>query len=234
MVFYLKPRGGITRRLADEAKRKEDVSVRVLIDGPYGGMPARWSKGFDHTVLIAGGSGSAFTLALIEDWISRRNSYPTRELKVILATRDADMRTWYVEELQRIAERQCDVGLGEITGLSIEFYETCGTASEIPQKSHNSPSSSDEEEIGKEAKAKCYARSAVSLFGIKYFRGRPDTCAIVREISLQESRSTVGVAVCGPSGMVYDVASEAAVQQQRIVRGHAGAQEVWFHREAFS
>lgn len=233
MVFYLQPRGGLTRRLARMAQKQADVDVRILLEGPYGGMPARWFKGFDHTLLIAGGSGSAFTLSLIEDWLSQRDSNWTGQLKVLLATRDVEMRIWYTEELQRIAERRCGTGLGEVADLGIHFYETHNISVVAPAS--NSLSSGDDEEKRKQGpQIRSSTHSATSLFSIKFFRGRPDTGSAVREMSLQASDCTVGVAVCGPSGMVYDVAHAAVAQQQRIISGHAGASEVWFHRESFS
>lgn len=154
MIFFVQPRGGLTRRLATLAEKKPDITVKVLVEGPYGGMPARWYKGFDRTLLVAGGSGSAFTLSLIEDWLQRRESKSSKkELKVILATRDPEMRMWYTEELQRIAERRCDALLSEISNLTIHFYEThetTATNSPILRRSvelaESSSSTSGEEE----------------------------------------------------------------------------------------
>ncbi|KAG8421484.1 hypothetical protein J3458_003361 [Metarhizium acridum] len=233
MVFHLEPLRGLTDRLARMARKQEDVSLRVLLEGPYAGLPARWYKGFDRTILIAGGSGSVFTLPLIEDWLSRRDSNSTSELKVVLATKDVEMRIWYTEELQRVAERQCGSGATEFPGVGVLLHETYDSAVEIPV-SRTTSYGSDEEKGKEEQRVQSSANSTTSLFGIKVFRGRPDTGATVRETSLQQSVGTVGIAVCGPAGMVYDVASEAAAQQQRIMSGHAGTSEVWFHLESFS
>ncbi|KAK2592030.1 hypothetical protein QQS21_010263 [Conoideocrella luteorostrata] len=238
MVFYVQPRGGLTRRLASVAEKHPDSSIRVLLEGPYGGLPKRWYRGFDHTLLIAGGSGCAFTLSLVEDWLRRHEPDSGHQLKVVLATRDPEMRIWYIEELQRMAERQRAAALAEIPSLSIHIYQTFHSATAAngsAARSYKVPSSSSAEEKGRvESKTESSADSTISLFGMKFFRGRPDTGAAVRDISLSESSGTVGVAVCGPSGMVYDVSCEAATQQQRIVCGHSGASEVWLHQEAFS
>lgn len=53
MELIVKIREGITRRLAMEEE------VRVLLDGPYGGMQGK-AKSFDHVLLLAGGSGMFF------------------------------------------------------------------------------------------------------------------------------------------------------------------------------
>ena len=226
MVFYVQPRGGLTRRLAALASKLPDSTVRVLLEGPYGGMPTRWYNGFDRTLLVAGGSGTAFTLSLIEDWL-RYGAQSTRQMEVVLATRDPDMRVWYLEELQHMAERQRGAGLAEVAGLSVHIYETYQT--ETQEKKRGEEKADGTAVVQPQSSAS----SAMSLFGVRFFRGRPDTAAAVRETALRD-RGSLGVAVCGPKGMVYDVATESAAQQKRIMAGEAGADEVWFHREAFS
>jgi ferric-chelate reductase len=240
LVFYVQPRGGLTRRLASLADKSPNATVGVLLEGPYGGMPARWSKGFDRTLLVAGGSGCGFTLALIEDWIRRRESC-CAQLHVVLATRDPDMRIWYTEELQRLAAYHSVKNLTEIPGLTIYLYETgpVPNAGGLPHS--ESPSSSDatddEKKIATTRDMKRLANaetsSVASLFGVKFFRGRPDTAEAVNALAIQEDVS-VGVTVCGPSGMVYDVSTAAAAAQRRIVAGKKGASELWLHKEAFS
>lgn len=236
LIFYLQPRGGLTRRLASLARKQPGAGVKVLLEGPYGGLPMRWSKGFDRTLLVGGGSGCGLTLSLIEDWLRNRDPSPGRELKVVLATRDPEMRIWYVEELHHMAERRREANLAEIPGLSIALYETHAppAASPVTQTSGFASSGDDDEKGQPQPRLREDSSSTASLFSVKFFRGRPDTGSAVRELSLQEPHGSVGVAVCGPSGMVHDVAAEAAAQQQRIVRGQSGASEVWFHKEAFS
>lgn len=237
MVFYVHPRGGMTRRLAEMARKQPESRVRVLVEGPYGGLPRRWSEGSDQTLLIAGGSGTAFTLSLIEDWLSQGIRVPPCTLKVVLATRDPEFRVWYIEELQRMSERQCGAGLTEVSGLSIHIHETCDPAmiKRSQPRALEEVSTSDDEKVHQsEAMTRLSASSSLSLFGVRFFRGRPDTAAAVKSACMQGQADTVGVVVCGPSGMVHDVSCEAAAQQQRILRGRAGPSEVWFHKEAFS
>lgn len=247
LVFYVQPRGGLTRRLAARAESSASSStggatIPVLIEGPYGGMPARWSGGFDRTLLVAGGSGCGFTLALIEDWIRNRPSCCAR-LHVLLATRDPEMRIWYIEELQRLADHHSVKNLTEIPGLTVHFYETGPVLSSLPQiRGGESPSSSDDEErkTGGVAATDVEKQqhtdetsSVASLFGVKFFRGRPDTADAVNNLAIEDG-VTVGVTVCGPFGMVYDVSSAASAAQRRILAGREGASELWLHKEAFS
>ncbi|POR31272.1 Flavoprotein transmembrane component [Tolypocladium paradoxum] len=235
LIFHVQPRGGLTRRLASLAKKQPDAGVKVLLEGPYGGLPMRWSKGFDRTLVVAGGSGCGLTLSLIEDWLRNRGASSGGDLKVVLATRDPEMPIWYMEELQHMAERQRGTNLADIPGLSIALYETHASPAASPVTHSGFASSGDDDEKRQQQpRLREDSNSTASLFSIKFFRGRPDTGSAVRELSLQGPHGSVGVAVCGPSGMVHDVAAEAAAQQQRIVRGQSGASEVWFHKEAFS
>lgn len=115
----------------------------------------------------------------------------------------------------------------------ISLYET-DTSTSVPAKQAPGTSSDEDEKGQPEPKAGDDATSVTSLFRIRFFRGRPDTHAALRNLSLREPHGSVGVDVCGPSAMVHDVGAEAAAQQQRIFSGQSGAPEVWFHREAFS
>ena len=152
------------------------------------------------------------------------------------------MRIWYTEELQRLAEHHSVKNLTEIPGLTIHFYETgpvLNGAGGLPH-SESSSDGDDEKKIATTTRdadrlknAADETGSVASLFGVKFFRGRPDTAEAVNALASQEDVS-VGVTVCGPGGMVYDVSGAAAAAQGRIVAGKAGASEVWFHKEAFS
>ncbi|OAQ99402.1 hypothetical protein LLEC1_03122 [Akanthomyces lecanii] len=234
MAFFVQPRGGLTGRLAALARKQPNNSVSVLLEGPYGGMSTRWYKGFDHTLLVAGGSGCGFTLALIESWLRVGETLETeRHLEVVLATRDPEMRIWYMEELQRIAERQSVQGKTELPGVTVSFCET------HDQNLVNRPdpgSSSGEEEkraVVKNVQPADGSSTVASLFGVCFSHGRPDTKVAVNRLA-SIAGVTVGVAVCGPSSMVFDMGSAAADAQLRIVQGQPGAAELYFHKEAFS
>ncbi|KAJ6445802.1 Flavoprotein transmembrane component [Purpureocillium lavendulum] len=239
MVFYVQPRGGLTRRLAGMARKQPGLGVTVLLEGPYGGMPERWARGFDRTLLVAGGSGCGFTLALVDDWVRRRVRAPERELKVVLATRGPGMRNWYLNELRSIVGRlENDIGGSALTNVAILIHET-NEASE--EGSARSGLCGDDNVDGIEKGSMepsvhgCESPSSTLPFPVHFLRGRPDTAVAVKGLALDtQEGSTVGVAVCGPSGMIHDVGAEAAAQQQRILRGRSGVSEVWFHKEAFS
>jgi ferric-chelate reductase len=65
-VFIIRARGGFTSRLMALA-RKGPSSVPAFMDGPYG-MPPDLS-GFSTVVLVAGGSGVAYALPMLENLV---------------------------------------------------------------------------------------------------------------------------------------------------------------------
>ena len=86
MTFFIHPRKGFTGRLTALARQTPDRCVRVLLDGPYGGMKDRSLSAFERAVIVADGAGAEFTLPVIEEILRKRTS-ATRDVRVILATR---------------------------------------------------------------------------------------------------------------------------------------------------
>jgi len=52
-------RSGITKKLADLVRDKPSKAIRLLVDGPYGGIPGKSLAEYDHVYLLAGGSGKS-------------------------------------------------------------------------------------------------------------------------------------------------------------------------------
>lgn len=65
LKFFIRVRNGATKRLFNHVET--GVQVKVLLDGPYSSPPLL--VGYDTVLLIAGGSGVAFTLPLFLDLI---------------------------------------------------------------------------------------------------------------------------------------------------------------------
>lgn len=63
------------------------------------------------------------------------------------------------------------------------------------------------------------------------FDGRPDLKEILREATSTPGES-VGIVVCGPETMCFDVKEAAAEAQRRVLSG-TGPNEVYLHTEAF-
>jgi hypothetical protein len=63
-----KVHGGITKALFKLASRGPDVHVKVLVDGPYGGLPRGIApKDFNSVLLLAGGTGGEFSINCARD-----------------------------------------------------------------------------------------------------------------------------------------------------------------------
>jgi ferredoxin-NADP reductase len=67
---------------------------------------------------------------------------------------------------------------------------------------------------------------------VNVLSGRPGVRRAVEEATATP-QETVGIAVCGPAGLVYEAREAAAEAQSRILAGK-GASEVYLHTESFS
>ena len=68
--FVISAQNGFTRELHEQALQKPRTMCRASIEGPYGNVPR--TDDFDKVVLVAGGSGATFTIALAIDWVRRK------------------------------------------------------------------------------------------------------------------------------------------------------------------
>ncbi|KAK2808659.1 hypothetical protein FQN50_004523 [Emmonsiellopsis sp. PD_5] len=235
LVFYIRPRDGLTGRLMKMSTKQPNMEVPVLMDGPYGGLPPHRSIAlFDQSVVIGGGAGAGFTLAMVETYLQHVGAGEKVGLKmnVIVSTRDPEMRTWYTEALRGIADRYPHTA--GFVGLNVNIYETGNViktgGSESPLYKLPDDTESKETEIltGK-------PRSTTpQMFNISFARGRPNLTADIDKAARQENTSSVGIVVCGPSSMVHDASAAAAAAQGQIISGRLRAREVWLHQECFS
>lgn len=259
-LFFVRPRGGVTGRLAAMARKRPDTAVPVFVEGPYGGVPHRWDEGFDATLVVAGGAGAGFALGLVEDWVARStkqrqnsSSWGTGTLLVVVSSRDPGFRQWYVEALRQMADRYSG---GAMQGVRVVLHAT-GTAlrgdggqpdvheaeevasgdekavkSALPADDVAASTGSDEAAAA--AADEAAAAATASGLDITYRRGQADLPALVRSLAATPAATHVGVAVCGPSSMAHDVAAACGAEQRRIMGGGPGAAEVWLHQEGFS
>lgn len=229
LVFYVKARGGLTGRLMALARKNPEIQIPVLIDGPYGGIPAGRVGEFDRNIVIGGGAGAGTTLSLIENFIRFTPVQAGPEMKVIIATREPGMRAWYIQALEDLAMRQPQEK--PVASLSIHIHETF-TENAVEQIGTNIKTESGN---GTESiHSKESSPSTTELFNIQLFTGRPDLPAAIQQMAGQEGVS-VGVVVCGPASMIYDVREAASVAQRDILSGKSGcARELWLHSEKFS
>ncbi|KAK2745331.1 hypothetical protein FQN55_006236 [Onygenales sp. PD_40] len=235
LVFYVRPRGGLTGRLMKMATKQPNMEVPVLMDGPYGGLPPHRSIAmFDQSVIIGGGAGAGFTLAMVETYLQRAGAGEKVGFKmnVIVSTRDPEMRTWYTEALKEIADRYPHTA--GLVGLDVSIYETGNATAARGDEGalYRLPDNTESKEV--EILTVKDRITTPQMFNISFARGRPNLAAEIERATRQENTSSVGIVVCGPSSMAHDVSAAAAAAQGQIISGRLPAREVWLHQESFS
>lgn len=248
LVFYIRPQGGFTRRLARHAESHPNSSVRVLLDGPYGGVEMKKILQSQRQLVIAGGSGAGWLVPLIIAYLRRleieggkaSGSAAASTLRVVLATRDLATRQWFEETFRQLLS---EFGLEKApSGLEIELYYTGSienTAApkstgqflhklEDPEKAPDTVNTralhSSDSEVSSNMTKQLNAKTTDS---------RPDLSALIREeASLTPAHSQLGVFACGPLSMQSDVSSAVAAEQVDICK--SAVKEVYLHMEHFS
>ncbi|KAL1746923.1 hypothetical protein HDZ31DRAFT_80856 [Schizophyllum fasciatum] len=96
----LRVRGGTTRALAARAAGRPAVGARVMVDGPYGGVPVAL-RAYDRVLLLAGGSGATFTIPILVELAERvkRGEARCKRVDFVLAVQTEDSYAWTEEQL---------------------------------------------------------------------------------------------------------------------------------------
>lgn len=233
LAFYVQPRGGLTGRLGAAALHQPGLSVPVLLDGPYGGVKGKPLSVYDHSLVVACGSGASLSLPFVMEAILRsahqvktENAKQQSTTQVIIATRDSKLVQWYGEAL---VEYMDENGVEKIPGnITISIYETGN--GHFPSASEDLEQSSEKLNKG-DTEVQITANK--ERLALSITSGRPDIPSIARDVTLQCDKS-VGIAVCGPAEVLKLVQDEAAAAQLRILGSQPGAREVYLHSEVFS
>ncbi|DAA75331.1 TPA_exp: putative Ferric-chelate reductase [Trichophyton benhamiae CBS 112371] len=97
MTVYAKPYEGLTKSLQNAARDVSSLNLRVLIEGPYGGVSSGSMARFDSILIITGGSGAAFSFPVVEDVLrtcataDSADQVHGKTLKIIYAARSSLM-----------------------------------------------------------------------------------------------------------------------------------------------
>ncbi|KAL2837623.1 ferric reductase like transmembrane component-domain-containing protein [Aspergillus pseudoustus] len=229
LVFYVRPRGGLTGRLLKMAEKQPGVQVPVLLDGPYGGLPSqRCMSAFERSVVVGGGAGAGFTLSMIEEFIqglSATQSVGGRGMNVIIASQDPELRTWYLEALKEVEAKYAR--FAEKARIHVAIHQTGPAAPTTTTLAAG--------EASKEANASSVNDPITSeMFSITFATGRPNLPTEIEKVVGEAGVSSVGIVVCGPSSMSHDVATAAATAQRQIIGGRTRVKDVFLHQESFS
>jgi NAD(P)H-flavin reductase len=246
LVFFIRPQGGFTARLAKFVESSPNATARVLLDGPYGGVMPEAITDSQRMLVIAGGSGAGWAFPLIKAFLKRlpkeesdmsKGTQPS--LKVVLATREFSTGEWFEKEMQEMLASQSII---DTAALKVEIYYTgsqakeASIASERPATTQNDPEKALEAEPSR-------AKPTVNLDvseglpregqGIQHLNSRPDLAAIVAKESGSMCQSqNMSVFVCGPLGMQNDVSNAVAGEQLSVAKRGSG--DIYLHLEHFS
>jgi ferric-chelate reductase len=234
IVFYLRPHGGITARLAKVAAKSPAFSKTVLLEGPYGGISnAANPTGFDTVLVIAGGSGGGFSLAIAEEALrayENVSDIQRRKIQVVFATRNGEVAEWYREEIEdRISTYNVPA-----ENISVSIHDTSAQLAEGPVSSPKTEEQSkgitDQVEPAlseKESRAAATGQHASRIS----VGPRPNLPRIIATSTSEASSQRIAIFACGPASMLHDVRNAAAEAQKRALRGGA---EVYLHTESFA
>ncbi|KAK3069639.1 hypothetical protein LTR53_011862 [Teratosphaeriaceae sp. CCFEE 6253] len=245
LVFYIRPRGGLTPRLAQLAASRPGSQVRVLLDGPYGGVSTRKVQQCRRQLVIAGGSGAGWILPMLIACLRSNNIIetdmpekvdtigPSTTMRIVLATRDIATRQWFQKAVHEVLSEH---GLDRLPpSVELETHYTGQAVSEPsiePTRAASEPEAAlDKMEVTTRLDSDSDASSG-ELGRLKRSDGRPGLGALVRAEIAAASAERLGVFVCGPLSMQNDVSNAVAQAQLEILKG--ASKDVYLHMEHFS
>ena len=227
MVFYVHPRRGYTGRLAALARQKPECQVRLSLDGPYGGMKDRSLGEFERAVIISGGAGAGFVLSVLEDVLRRRATMEATDVQVVFSTSKGEHAVWFREQVAALLAEY------KSTGVRTNVHVTGGDGEGLLSSNRKGMRSSEDAST-KNGDLKHEKDEASSSEGDELLKptttGRPDTRAVVAQAA-EGFNGGVGIAVCGPESMLFDVRNAVAGAQKKVGRG--GPTEVYLYSEHF-
>lgn len=247
LVFYIRPRGGFTARLARLAESQPLAQMRVMLDGPYGGIDMRKMEQSQHLLAIAGGSGAGWVLPMISAFLQKQRFACTEKgvasgsMKVVLATRDIATCRWFAEAVRSILPQSEDPT--SVPKLQIKLFYTGPNEDASTQKTHGQvlrrlthpEEAQDVKEVSvgaASATSDSISASSIKL-DTRQFDRRPDLRSLVREEAENiAANEQLGVFVCGPLSMQHDVRNAVAGEQLGVLKGRS--RSVYLHMEHFS
>ncbi|PPQ88182.1 hypothetical protein CVT25_005147 [Psilocybe cyanescens] len=225
LTFFVRVRSGFTQTLMQTAS--SDTTYKVFINGPYSSPPVL--MGYQTVILIAGGSGVAFTLPLLLDLISRakRNQHTCQKVVFMWAIRNADHLKWIEEDLLAVLE-----DLPESLSVSLQFFVT--SVLDSPQTWDAESNSESDENVVKvktSSSSSSHSRSRILDYSFaKLEQGRPDLTTVIKdEISI--GTGPISINVCGTDTLSDTV--RKVIRNPRPTDILHGGPSVILHVEAF-
>lgn len=220
MVIIIQAVNGFTRVLAEvAATAPPERKFPVILDGPYGHGGKNTLRAYETVLLFAGGTGVTFVAPLLEDLTRAMHDKDgvCTNVELVWAVKTHDTVKLFESELVKMKNDATLVG-GTVT---IRVFVTGGSGD--VEKALDSPSSDKMSTDGGES-----SDSTPFIWAT----GRPDIRSIIAEKG-KTCTGHVGVAVCGPLGVMTDTANAVSAVQMDILRGGASCAEMYLRSESF-
>lgn len=276
LVFLLKSHRGFTNRLLKTATNSTTTllpksepsqaaapdSYVALIDGPYGSSHSDFCS-FDTVFLIAGSTGTTFTLPILLDIAARcqNTRLPVKRVVFLWIVKNTSWTSWTASELTSASEALLAAGIE----LSIRIHVTCDTKFTTGEEDEskecgcecdksagpcccissedadNIENAADEKKGGEVTTAQSQSPGSSLKSGTrssvlpcaKFQSGRPDIYGMLWDI-LEQAEGETGVAVCGPLSLNSDVRRTVVrCSDERAVHKGTGAEGIYLHSECF-
>ncbi|EFE45131.1 ferric-chelate reductase, putative [Trichophyton verrucosum HKI 0517] len=224
MTVYAKPYEGLTKSLQNAARDVSSLNLRVLIEGPYGGVSSGSMARFDSILIITGGSGAAFSFPIVEDVLrtcataDSADQVEGKTLKIIYAARSSLMAQWYEERIRALVS--CYPSSSIVSVLIHTTSITSPLQSCISMSKEYASSGMDQTLNGEKDSS------------IIHEHGRPCLAGAVASLAEQAAGKSAGIVVCGPPSMLHDIRNAAAEAQKKVLAGDV--KELYLHTECFS
>lgn len=255
LEFVAKSYKRFTKDLSGLATNHPGICIsRVFLDGPYGSMPD--NSGYDKVVLIAGGSGGAFTFGLINRILNHSSRISLQAIDFVWAVKRTGKRHWqcqlgsaanhnhYLEHLFWFHEHLNDI-MAAAAGINVQVYVTEGSppnAQRVSAVEHDICTTEDtQNDLGvvvpriksgiHETLQSCNVDDLLSgaAYCEKVRWQKMDVEVVIREaVEATEGRQRVLIATCGPTPLTN------AVKDTAQSLGDQTGYKVDVHAENFS
>ncbi|KAI1047441.1 hypothetical protein LB505_011721 [Fusarium chuoi] len=109
LELVVKSHEGFTKAVGSFASRNPRATLSASIDGPYGSLPD--VNNYDRLILIAGGSGAAFTFGVINRIMMQREKLAIQSIEFIWAMRRMEQLSWFRRHLRNLTESAYPINL---------------------------------------------------------------------------------------------------------------------------
>ncbi|OWB62393.1 hypothetical protein B5S29_g3319 [[Candida] boidinii] len=227
--LIVKPMKGLTKVWYNKLNSSENGKFfeKLLIDGPFGGVPRDISS-FNNLILMASGTGITAILSFINQACELKKSNMNSGLnlskvEMYWCFREIGDISWISNELNQISEDYGDILKENENFLKIKLY-CCSNEEEGYSNKVNNEDESSSKSFQKIINNNKELPSFVEIF---YFK--PDVKKIIKEIKLSEKNIFV---LSGSDLLKEQVSNSIASRQISVINGKIS--EIYLHTENFS